>query len=152
MNSCHSRTVGRALARLLRGGPLPAILSISCGAARATRGEAMIADMDASLARPATGAHDPPLNAIVLRPNGFTAGKESLVNELLQRAGLVNLAPSNADPDSPSWALNCQGQVGWMVLQERIELSTSPLPRECSTTELLQHPGSARRMSGRLVP
>jgi hypothetical protein len=24
------------------------------------------------------------------------------------------------------------------VLQERIELSTSPLPRECSTTELLQ--------------
>jgi hypothetical protein len=27
-----------------------------------------------------------------------------------------------------------------MVLQERIELSTSPLPRECSTTELLQHP------------
>ena len=27
-----------------------------------------------------------------------------------------------------------------MVLQERIELSTSPLPRECSTTELLQRP------------
>ncbi len=27
-----------------------------------------------------------------------------------------------------------------VVLQERIELSTSPLPRECSTTELLQHP------------
>jgi hypothetical protein len=26
-----------------------------------------------------------------------------------------------------------------MVLQERIELSTSPLPSECSTTELLQH-------------
>jgi hypothetical protein len=25
-----------------------------------------------------------------------------------------------------------------VVLQERIELSTSPLPRECSTTELLQ--------------
>jgi hypothetical protein len=29
------------------------------------------------------------------------------------------------------------------VLQERIELSTSPLPRECSTTELLQHLGPA---------
>ena len=28
--------------------------------------------------------------------------------------------------------------MGRMVLQERIELSTSPLPRECSTTELLQ--------------
>ena len=29
-----------------------------------------------------------------------------------------------------------------MVLQERIELSTSPLPRECSTTELLQRRGA----------
>ncbi len=27
-----------------------------------------------------------------------------------------------------------------MVLRKRIELSTSPLPRECSTTELPQHP------------
>ncbi len=26
-----------------------------------------------------------------------------------------------------------------MVLRKRIELSTSPLPRECSTTELPQH-------------
>ena len=32
-----------------------------------------------------------------------------------------------------------------MVLRERIELSTSPLPRECSTTELPQ-----RRVMGRL--
>ena len=32
-----------------------------------------------------------------------------------------------------------------MVLQERIELSTSPLPRECSTTELLQRPWAQRR-------
>ena len=31
-----------------------------------------------------------------------------------------------------------------MVLQERIELSTSPLPRECSTTELLQRRGRVR--------
>jgi hypothetical protein len=30
-----------------------------------------------------------------------------------------------------------------MVLPERIELSTSPLPRECSTTELRQHPDAA---------
>ena len=28
-----------------------------------------------------------------------------------------------------------------MVLPERIELSTSPLPMECSTTELRQHGG-----------
>jgi hypothetical protein len=36
-----------------------------------------------------------------------------------------------------------------MVLQERIELSTSPLPRECSTTELLQ---LLARKSGEVTP
>ena len=36
-----------------------------------------------------------------------------------------------------------QGQNCQMVLLERIELSTSPLPRECSTSEL-QQPGRAR--------
>ncbi len=30
------------------------------------------------------------------------------------------------------------GKKNKMVLRERIELSTSPLPRECSTTELPQ--------------
>ena len=35
-----------------------------------------------------------------------------------------------------------------MVLQERIELSTSPLPRECSTTELRQRANG----EGRLLP
>ncbi len=43
-----------------------------------------------------------------------------------------------------------------MVLQERIELSTSPLPRECSTTELLQHAhrpgGRCPRRRGGLLP
>ena len=31
--------------------------------------------------------------------------------------------------------------LGFMVLLERIELSTSPLPRECSTSELQQRRG-----------
>jgi hypothetical protein len=35
-----------------------------------------------------------------------------------------------------------------MVLRERIELSTSPLPRECSTTELPQQAGEC----GGLLP
>ena len=30
---------------------------------------------------------------------------------------------------------------GFVVLPERFELSTSPLPRECSTPELRQHKG-----------
>ena len=45
-----------------------------------------------------------------------------------------------------------------MVLPDRIELSTSPLPMECSTTELRQHArnqgiGSQRRpLGGRFLP
>jgi hypothetical protein len=35
-----------------------------------------------------------------------------------------------------------------MVLQERIELSASPLPRGCSTTELLQRIGRDRATAG----
>ena len=35
------------------------------------------------------------------------------------------------------------GKAGKLVLRERIELSTSPLPRECSTTELPQQPWRA---------
>lgn len=56
------------------------------------RGEVLVSDFDARLTHLALRARNPPLNAIVLRPNGFTVGKGSLVNELLERAGLVNLA------------------------------------------------------------
>ena len=37
-----------------------------------------------------------------------------------------------------------------MVLPERIELSTSPVPRECSTTELRQPEGRDYTYPGRL--
>lgn len=37
------------------------------------------------------------------------------------------------------WKIWRGEEAGGMVLRERIELSTSPLPRECSTTELPQH-------------
>lgn len=56
------------------------------------RGQALIADIDARLG--ALDARRParPLRAIVLRPNGFTVGRGSLVDEILTRAGLVNIA------------------------------------------------------------
>jgi iron complex transport system substrate-binding protein len=57
----------------------------------ADRGEAMIVELDRRLARPAT-APEPKLRAAVLRPNGFTAGPGSLSDELMRRAGLVNVA------------------------------------------------------------
>ena len=39
-----------------------------------------------------------------------------------------------------------------MVLQGRIELTTSPLPRECSTTELLQRLRRANARTSAAVP
>ena len=39
-----------------------------------------------------------------------------------------------------------------LVLPDRIELSTSPLPRECSTTELRQQTGGARWRVANGVP
>lgn len=55
------------------------------------RGEALVRRIDAGLAALAPA---PPskLRAVVLRPNGVTAGKGSLVEEIMNRAGLENLA------------------------------------------------------------
>jgi iron complex transport system substrate-binding protein len=56
------------------------------------RGEALVAEMDRRLARVSVAADAKPLKAIILRPNGFTVGPGSLVDEILRRAGMVNLA------------------------------------------------------------
>jgi len=56
------------------------------------RGERLVADMDARLARVAIDPSRSRLKAVVLRPNGFTVGPGSLVDEILARAGLDNLA------------------------------------------------------------
>jgi hypothetical protein len=55
-----------------------------------------------------------------------------------------------ADVENPERKLSkkliCKGK---MVLPDRIELSTSPLPMECSTTELRQHaPDHGNRPKG----
>jgi iron complex transport system substrate-binding protein len=54
------------------------------------RGERMVAAMDVRLAAIRVPAAHP--LAVVLRPNGFTAGRGSLVDEILARAGTRNLA------------------------------------------------------------
>jgi iron complex transport system substrate-binding protein len=58
----------------------------------AARGEALVADIDRRLARISVDANRAPLRAIILRPNGYTVGPGSLVDEILRRAGMVNLA------------------------------------------------------------
>lgn len=56
------------------------------------RGEALVAGIEQRLQALAARPVDRPLRAIVLRPSGFTVGRGSLVDEILTRAGLVNIA------------------------------------------------------------
>ncbi len=55
------------------------------------RGEAMVREIDAGLAALAPRAQGPRLRAAVMQPNGFTVEKGSLVEEIMNRAGLDNL-------------------------------------------------------------
>lgn len=56
------------------------------------RGQALLAGIERRLEALAARRVDRPLRAIVLRPSGFTVGRGSLVDEILTRAGLVNIA------------------------------------------------------------
>jgi iron complex transport system substrate-binding protein len=56
------------------------------------RGDALVAEMDRDLEAVSVDPQLPKLKAIILRPNGFTVGPGSLVDELLSRAGLENMA------------------------------------------------------------
>lgn len=56
------------------------------------RGEALVADLFARLDALPPAPLGPRPTAVVLRPNGFVAGSGSLVDELLARAGLENMA------------------------------------------------------------
>ncbi|MFT4096086.1 MAG: ABC transporter substrate-binding protein [Rhodoblastus sp.] len=55
------------------------------------RGQAMVREIDAGLAALAPRAQGPRLRAAVMQPNGFTVEKGSLVEEIMNRAGLDNL-------------------------------------------------------------
>jgi len=57
-----------------------------------TRGQALLAGIEQRLQALAARRVERPLRAIVLRPSGFTVGRGSLVDEILTRAGLVNIA------------------------------------------------------------
>jgi len=68
------------------------IREVAAAVGEPERGEALVADIDRRLARIALEPNRPPLSAIILRPNGFTVGAGSLVDEILRRAGMTNLA------------------------------------------------------------
>ena len=57
--------------------------------------------------------------------------------------GTLSGADHHVDPGRHGWRHRERPEcAGALVLPDRIELSTSPLPRECSTTELRQRRGA----------
>lgn len=56
-----------------------------------SRGEAMVREMDAGLTALAARAQGPRLRTVVMQPNGFTVDRGSLVEEIMNLAGLDNL-------------------------------------------------------------
>lgn len=111
------------------------------------RGRAMVARMKRAFADlPPTPAHRP--TAIVLRPNGFTAGRGSLADEILAAAGFDNLA-ARLSPD----------RLGQLTLEEIVAAEPDMLVINVSedappslADELLHHPALARYAAeGRLV-
>jgi iron complex transport system substrate-binding protein len=56
------------------------------------RGEALIARIETAIAQAAPRAGTRPITALVFQPNGFAAGHGTLVDEMMRRAGFVNVA------------------------------------------------------------
>lgn len=56
------------------------------------RGEALVGRIEAAFAGAAPPPGARPISALVFQANGFTAGTDTLVSELLRRAGLTNAA------------------------------------------------------------
>ncbi|WP_210201599.1 ABC transporter substrate-binding protein [Bosea sp. CS1GBMeth4] len=109
------------------------------------RGEALIAEIDARLAALAVRPRPERPRAIVLRPNGFTTGRGSLVDEILTAAGLTNLAAELGIDDYSQIALEtvALGRADLLILDAAADGPPS------LAHELLHHPVLAS-LGGRL--
>ena len=68
------------------------IRRIAAAVGHSERGEALIARVEAAMAKGAPRAGTRPITALVFQPNGFAAGHGTLVDEMMRRAGFVNVA------------------------------------------------------------
>lgn len=100
------------------------------------RGAALIADIDARLAALAAKRPAERRRAIVLRPNGFTVGRGSLVDEILTLAGLDNIAAS--------LGIDSYGQIALETVAlggaEMLILNDTPDGPPSLAHEVLHHP------------
>lgn len=104
------------------------------------RGEALIAEIDARLAALAARPRPERSGAIVLRPNGFTTGRGSLVDEILTAAGLTNLAAE--------LGIDAYGQIALETVAlgraDILILDAAPSGPPSLAQALLHHPVLAR--------
>jgi iron complex transport system substrate-binding protein len=100
------------------------------------KGESVIAAMDAGLAAvPAAPSSSRP-RAIVLNPNGATVGKGTLVDEIMTRAGLTNVAAELAIDNYGQVPLEAVVASGVDVLIVSASRDGPP----ALATEILRHP------------
>lgn len=104
------------------------------------RGQALIDEMDARLARLASRVGTTRPKALVLRPNGFTVGRGSLVDEILTKAGFVNLATDLGIDNYGQIALETVALGGADILI----LNTTADGPPSLAHEILNHPVLAR--------
>ncbi len=100
------------------------------------RGARLVAGIDARLAAIAARRPAGHPRAVVLRPNGFTVGRGSLVDEILTAAGLDNLA---ADLGIESYGQIALETVALSKAQMLI-LNDTPGGRPSLASEVLHHP------------
>jgi iron complex transport system substrate-binding protein len=68
------------------------IRRIAEAAGHPDRGETLIAQIEEAMAKGAPRPGTRPITALVFQPNGFAAGQGTLVDEMMRRAGFVNVA------------------------------------------------------------
>lgn len=100
------------------------------------RGQALLAEIEQRLQALTARRVGRPLRAIVLRPSGFTVGRGSLVDEILTRAGLINIAAELGVESYGQIALEtvALGRAELLILNE------TPDGPPSLAHEILQHP------------
>ncbi|MFG1393454.1 ABC transporter substrate-binding protein [Xanthobacter agilis] len=107
------------------------------------KGEAMVREIEDAIAAAPPPPHPAP-RAVVLRPNGFTAGRASLADDLMHRAGLDNVA-ARLSPD----------KLGQLSLEEIVTarpevlvVDDEPDAPPSLAREMMQHPAIKDAMAG----
>lgn len=104
------------------------------------RGERIVADLEARLAALETERPSERTRAIVLNPNGMTVTRGTLVDEIMSRAGLENVAATLGLPEYQSIPLETVVSQGVEVLI----LSSYRDGPPALASEILNHPVLAR--------